>query len=91
VEFEWDAAKATSNEHRHGVGFMEAATCFLDSNQVAFYDPDHSDDEDRDVLIAHSARGRLLMVVSTLRGEKIRIISAREATRQEARDYAQGV
>ncbi|MEE8526863.1 MAG: BrnT family toxin, partial [Thermoanaerobaculia bacterium] len=53
--------------------------------------PDHDDDEDREILIAHSARGRLLMVVSTPRGEKIRIISAREATRKEARDYAQGI
>ena len=58
---------------------------------MAFYDPDHSDEEDREIVIAHSAQGRLLLVVYTLRGEKIRIISARQASRKEARDYAKGV
>ena len=91
VEFEWDAAKAAANERKHGVGFMEAMTCFWDPHQVAFYDPDHSDEEDREIVIAHSAQARLLMVVYTLRGEKIRIISARQATRKEARDYARGI
>lgn len=91
VEFEWDAGKAVANERKHTIGFMEAMTCFWDPQQVAFCDPDHSDNEDREILIAHSAQGRLLMVVYTLRGEKIRIISARQATRKETRDYAQGV
>ena len=58
---------------------------------MAFYDLDHSDEEDREILIAHSANGRLLMVVYALRGDKIRIISARQATRKEARDHARGI
>ncbi len=91
VEFEWDAAKSIVNEHRHGVAFMEAATCFWDPLQVAFYDQDHSDEEDREILIAHSAQGKLLMVVYTLRDDKIRIISARQATRKERRDHARGI
>ncbi len=91
VEFEWDAGKAAGNEHKHGVGFMEASTCFWDPLQVAFYDPDHSDEEDREIVIAHSAQERLLVVVYTFRGKKIRIISARQATRKEARDYARGI
>jgi uncharacterized DUF497 family protein len=59
--------------------------------QVAFYDPDHSDDEDREILIGHSKNGRLLLVVYTVRGETVRIISARRATRKEAEDYARGL
>ncbi len=91
MELEWDPVKAAANEQKHDVSFMEAAGCFLDPLQVAFYDPDHSDDEDREILIGHSHRGRLLIVVYTLRGETIRIVSARRATRKEARDYARGI
>ncbi len=58
---------------------------------MAFYDPDHSDDEDREILIGHSHRGRLLMVVYTLRGKAVRLISARQAKRKEATDYERGV
>lgn len=89
--FEWDEEKAAGNEHKHGVSFEEAATCFYDPLQVAFYDPDHSTEEDREILIANSESGRLLLVVYTLRGEAIRIISARQTTRKEARDYERGI
>lgn len=89
--FEWDALKAVSNEHKHGVSFSEASSCFWDPLQVSFYDPDHSDDEDREILIAQSNRSRLLLVNYTMRDETIRIISARPVTRKEARDYAEGV
>ena len=91
MELEWDAVKAAENERKHGVSFIEAANCFWDPLQVAFYDPDHSHDEDREILIGHSPRGRLLMVVYTLRGETIRIVSARQTTRKEARDYERGL
>ncbi|MCP3959626.1 MAG: BrnT family toxin [bacterium] len=91
MEFEWDAVKAADNERKHGVSFMEAASCFWDPLQVAFYDPDHSDDEDREILIGHSHRDRLLMVVYTLRGETIRVVSARRAKRKEAKDYERGL
>jgi len=89
--FEWDENKAADNEHKHGVTFEDAATCFYDPDQVAFYDPDHSEDEDREILIAHSEHGTLLLVVYTLRGEAIRIISARRTTRKETRDYETGL
>ena len=89
--FEWDEDKAAGNENKHGVSFEEAATCFYDPLQVAFYDPDHSTEEDREILIANSESGRLLLVVYTLRGEAIRIISARQTTRKETRDYERGI
>jgi uncharacterized protein len=89
--FEWDEQKAADNERRHGVTFEEAATCFYDPMQVAFYDPDHSEDEDREILIAHSDSGTPLLIVYTLRGEAIRIISARQMTRKEIRDYERGI
>ena len=88
---EWDEPKAAGNELKHGVTFEEAATCFYDPHQVAFYDPDHSEEEDREILIAHSESGRLLLVVYTLRSEATRIISARRLTRKETRDYERGI
>jgi uncharacterized DUF497 family protein len=91
MHFEWDELKAKRNEHKHGVTFVEAMSCFYDFHQIAFYDPDHSADEDREILIAHSREGRLLVVIYTLRGDTIRIISARRATHREAEDYAQGI
>jgi uncharacterized DUF497 family protein len=89
--FEWDEHKAAGNEGKHGVSFEEAATCFYDPHQVAFYDPDHSEEEDREILIAHSERGRLLLVVYTLRSEAVRIISARQTTPKETRNYERGI
>lgn len=89
MQFEWDDHKAEANVAKHGVSFNEALTCFYDPQQVAFYDPDHSEDEDRELLIAHSDKGRLLIVIYTLRGQTLRLISARKASRQEARTYAQ--
>lgn len=88
---EWDENKAASNQRKHGVTFEEAATCFYDPQQVAFYDPDHSDEEDREILIARSEHDRLLLVVYTLRGEAVRIISARPTTKRETRDYETGI
>ncbi|MCP4658752.1 MAG: BrnT family toxin [bacterium] len=91
MHFEWDQSKATANQRRHGVTFEDASTCFYDPNQVAFFDPEHSEEEDREILIGHSDRGRLLLVVYTLRGQAIRLISARRATRREKADYARTV
>ena len=67
MHFEWDEEKATANEAKYGVSFEEALTCFFDANQVAFFDPDHSEDEHRELLIGHSDHGRLLIVSYTLR------------------------
>jgi uncharacterized DUF497 family protein len=91
MHFEWDDDKAENNLAKHAVSFDEALTCFDDPEQVAFYDPDHSDDEDRELLIGHSSRGRLLIVSYTLRAQTARLISARKATRREAKTYAQGI
>ena len=91
MEFEWHETKAKTNAKKHGVTFEEAITCFDDPNQVAFYDPDHSDDEDREIMIAHSNNGRLLLVCYTIRGEVIRLISTRLAIKQEVKDYEKGL
>lgn len=69
----------------------QARSCFYDPRQVAFYDPDHSEDEEREIVIAHSNKGRVLVVSYTIRGDTIRIISARRATRRETKTYAQGI
>lgn len=86
--FEWDPAKAELNEQQHGVSFKEASTCFGDSESLTIYDPDHSDDEDRYVLLGMSGEANLLVVVHTERGDNIRLISARRADRREAAQYA---
>ena len=92
MQFEWDDNKAKRNEQRkHRVSFNEAMTSFYDPRQVAFYDEDHSNYEDQELLWGHSNQGRLLLVSYTLRSNTIRIISARCATRQEEKDYARGI
>ena len=92
LQFEWNAQKDTLNRAKHGVSFEEAATAFGDPASLTVADPDHSIEEDRFVLLGQSYRGRLLVVVHTERGEKLRIISARKATKRERRQYeeAQG-
>ncbi len=90
MDFEWDDAKAESNEQKHGVSFVEAMTIFADTLSLTGYDPDHSDDEDRYVTMGLSATGRLLIVAHTDRDQKVRLISARQASRAERRDYEDG-
>ena len=92
LRFEWDAAKAAANLAKHGVSFQEASTAFGDPLTRVVPDPRHSVGEERLALLALSARGRLLAVMFTERerGEVIRIISARLATRRERRDYEEG-
>ena len=87
VEFEWDADKAASNLSKHGVSFAEAMTVFGDPFEVMIPDPIHSDAELRFVSIALSEAGRLLVVSYTERIQRIRIISARQATPRERRQY----
>lgn len=84
-EFEWDHNKATINLDKHGVDFVDAATVFDDSNAVTIDDPDHN--EERFVTIGIDAYGRILVVVYTWRGDFIRIISARKATKYEQKQY----
>lgn len=88
--FEWDENKAATNLVKHGVSFDEAKTVFNDPLYVDFYDPKHSDDEHRYIVIGMSAQNRLLLVAYTERGDAVRLISAREATRVERRAYEQG-
>lgn len=90
MEFEWDDAKAESNEEKHGVTFAEAMTVFGDPLALTGYDPKHSEDEDRYLTMGTSESGRLLIVSHTDRDDRIRIISAREATRRERKDYEDG-
>ena len=85
--FEWDERKAKQNIRKHGVSFEEAATVFGDQFSITIYDPLHSEDEDRFVILGMSNKNRLLVVVHTERGDKIRIISARKATKKERKQY----
>ncbi|HQU42013.1 MAG TPA: BrnT family toxin [Pirellulales bacterium] len=87
MEFEWHADKAASNEKKHGVTFEEAMTVFADPLAVIFDDEEHSDDEPREIIVGHSAQQRLLLISFTERGEAVRIISARRATKRERKDY----
>ena len=90
MEFEWDDTKADANERKHGVSFADALTVFADPLSLTGYDPRHSDDEDRFLTMGTSAAGQLLVVSHTDRGDKVRIISAREASRRERKDYEDG-
>ena len=87
MEFEWDEQKAARNLTKHGVTFHEAATVFGDPLAMTFYDPDHSQDEDRFLTFGHSDSGLLLVVSHTDREERTRLISARRATRRERKLY----
>ncbi len=87
MEFEWDPEKAEENLRNHGVAFTEAQTVFGDPLEVTIPDPDHSDGEFRFLSLGRSEADRLLVVSYTERGSRIRIISAREATPKERRDY----
>jgi hypothetical protein len=85
--FEWDPEKAEANLRKHGVTFLEAETAFRDPLSATIDDLRHSFGEERFVLYGTSERGRLLAVMHTFRGDTIRIISAREATSTERREF----
>jgi uncharacterized DUF497 family protein len=87
LEFEWDFQKAERNLKQHGVSFDDATTVFRDTLSITILDPDHSERENRFIDIGMSHRGELLVVSYTERKEKIRIISARPATRAERKNY----
>jgi len=90
VEFEWNDKKAESNLKKHGVDFNEAATVFDDLFNIDFYDPKHSVEEHRFLVVGESNLQRLLIVSYVERDDKIRIISARELTAPERRNYEHG-
>jgi uncharacterized DUF497 family protein len=90
LKFEWDERKAKSNEKRHGVGFEEASTVFADFLSLTIADPMHSDDEERCIIVGKSEKQRVLVVVHTERGDRIRLISACQATAHERKTYKEG-
>jgi uncharacterized DUF497 family protein len=87
VAYEWDSEKATINFEKHSVSFEEAATVFDDPLYIDFYDPDHSVEEHRYIIVGMSSAGRLLSVSYTERESGIRLISARELTAAERKAY----
>ena len=89
MNFEWESEKAAENLERHGIAFEEAATAFGDPLSITIGDPDHSEAEDRFILLGMTFRGRLVVVVHTDRGENVRLISARLANRRERQSYEQ--
>jgi uncharacterized DUF497 family protein len=91
VEFEWDLDKEARNLRKHGVTFSEATTVFDDAFGTTVDDPDHSLGEHRFITIGRSSHSRWLMVAHTDRGDRVRIISARELTRSERRAYEETI
>ena len=87
LQFIWDRDKAAANLRKHGVDFEEAATAFGDPLSITIPDPDHSAGEERWLLVGYSSAGRLLVVAHTERGDEIRLINARSATRRERETY----
>jgi uncharacterized DUF497 family protein len=90
LTFEWDPRKARSNFAKHSVGFEEASTIFADPLSLTIPDPQHSRTEERYVTIGTAFTGKLLVVVHTNRGDNIRVISARRASRRERMSYEKG-
>jgi uncharacterized DUF497 family protein len=87
VQFTWDPGKAAANLSKHGVSFEDASTVFRNPLAKVLPDPTHSEQEQRSLIIGHSAGGRLLLVVFTESGDRIRIISARDTSVRERREY----
>jgi uncharacterized protein len=89
LRFEWDERKDRANVGKHGVAFEEARTAFFDERAVQFFDPDHSEDEDRFILLGMSFKLRVLIVCHCFRESEtvVRIISARKADKGEEREY----
>ncbi|WP_028487594.1 BrnT family toxin [Thiothrix lacustris] len=89
MKFEWDTAKAASNQRKHGISFEEAKSVFFDEFAVQFYDEGHSDVEDRFLMLGLSDESKILLVCHCERdsGTTIRIISARKATKNERQHY----
>ena len=87
--FKWDATKSRANKRKHGVSFDEAQTVFLDENAIRYHDPEHSEDEDRFIMLGMSFALRVLIVCHCYRENDltIRIISARKAKKKETAAY----
>ena len=90
ISFSWDDRKNRANQNKHKVSFEEAQTVFFDEYAIEYFDPDHSESEDRFLMLGRSQKIRILVVSFTLRkdGAEIRIISARKATKKEQKAYS---
>ena len=90
--FEWDPEKDLTNQKKHGVSFAEASTVFEDDNALVISDPEHSENEERFVILGFSLQANLLVVCHCYRASEsvIRIISARKATKSESKQYNEG-
>jgi uncharacterized protein len=93
MRFEWDGSKNLANYRKHGVWFEEAQTVWAGPRSIEFFDPEHSETEDRFLRIGYSTSGRLLLIVFCEReaGGLIRVISARKMTAKEGKTYEEGV
>jgi len=91
VIYEWDPKKAKANLRKHGVSFEEALTAFADPLARIFDDEDHSVEEQREIIVGHSAKERLLVVCFTAQGESVRIFGVRKATRREKKEYEENI
>ncbi|MFH1312011.1 MAG: BrnT family toxin [Candidatus Eisenbacteria bacterium] len=89
IRFEWDERKNRENRRKHGISFEEAQTVFVDENAIRYFDPDHSEDEDRFLILGMSFTLRVLVVCHCYRADDlvIRIISARKADKREQSAY----
>ena len=89
IQFAWDEIKNRANKKKHGVSFEEAQTVFLDENAIRYFDPDHSENEDRFIMLGISYALRILVVCHCYREDDtvIRIISARKADKGEEQEY----
>lgn len=93
MHFEWDKSKNQINKNKHGIDFTEASTVFLDENAILFDDPEHSEQEERFLLLGMSKTAKVCIVCHCYRETDtiIRIISARKATKKEAERYVRGI
>ncbi|MEN9565253.1 MAG: hypothetical protein RLZZ69_449 [Cyanobacteriota bacterium] len=91
MHFEWDDNKAESNFLKHGITFEKAVTVFADPYLLFTEDFGHSEQEEREWAIGEAENGSIIVVIFTMRGEKIRIISARKATKRECKKYEEGI
>jgi uncharacterized DUF497 family protein len=90
LRFSWDSRKADANVRKHGINFPDATTAFVDPLSITIPDPDHSAKEERYLLVGMTAARRLVVVAHSERGDEIRLISARAATRHEREIYEEG-
>jgi len=93
ITFSWSEQKNKANQKKHSVSFEEAQTVFFDENAIEFFDPDHSETEDRFLMLGLCVRLRILVICHCSRKSnfEIRIISARKATKQEQQNYSRGI